>query len=162
MDSGLDHSVPSGTHQPDFRFYQHPNLPVAARGEIQDYLKKSGSSDYARFLKAIAAQSPAGAFDGNPNSSSAQNASETFGDYAWAPPMTATAQNQMNSTGTASAKSSAVGFGLLADVGTIRAAGFKAQTYSLTPRIPIRLGGSDRVRLDIGIPLNYTRLQGAR
>jgi hypothetical protein len=122
--------------------------------QIEDYLKKDGTSDLARWLKALDARTATGVMDGNPNSTTALTAGYVYSEYGMSPVTTrAEIEEGYDPEGT-------VGFALLGDVGFIRVEGYDAQSYSVNPFLPVRL--SSRVRLDVGLPLNYTEVEGSQ
>ncbi len=121
--------------------------------QIQDYLKRDGLSDLARFLKAISEQSAHGTMVGNPNSTTALTANYSFTEYGMA--MTETAEEKEDPK-----EATGVGMAMVGDVGFIKAQGIEANSYSFTPFLPMKL--SSRVRLDIGVPMNYTEVGGAQ
>ena len=134
---------------------------------IQDYLKKDGSGDLARFLAAINKKSAiAGVLDGNPNSATAQIANQSFMEYGLRPTETAeeidgSADGDGNENGKGSGNTSRSGFSFTADVGTFRGQGVEGQSYSWTPMIPYTIGKARRVRLELALPMNYTKIEGA-
>ena len=121
--------------------------------QIQDYLKREGLSDLARFLKAISEQSAHGTMVGNPNSTTALIANYSFTEYGMA--MTETAEEKEDPK-----EATGAGIAMVGDVGFIKAQGIEANSYSFTPFVPMKL--SSRVRLDVGVPLNYTEVGGAQ
>jgi hypothetical protein len=120
--------------------------------QIEAYLKKDGQAEYAKFLKSINSESTVAVTDGNPNSSTATFATQTFMDYAFAPGETR-AEKTENHEGR-------VGFGLYGDVGTFDSKGIKGTTYSLPLFAKFKL--TDRIGLGVSIPLNYTDIEGAQ
>lgn len=138
---------------------------TASRAEldnaIEDYLKKDGSGDLARFLAAINKKSGvAGVLDGNPNSATAQIANQSFMEYGLRPTETAE-MVEGNEDGNGSDTTSRTGFSMTADVGTFRSQGIEGQSYSWTPMIPWTIGKARRVRLELALPINYTQIEGA-
>lgn len=122
--------------------------------QIEDYLKTSGTADLARWQKALSGLMPFGLMTGNPNSATALMARDSFNEYGLMATATAAEnEGEEEDTGT-------VGLALMGDVSTSSAEGHKAQSYSATPFLPLKL--SKRVRLDIGLPLNYTTVDGAQ
>lgn len=136
------------------------NFSAPSRAELDDaisaYLKQSGSADLARFLAAINKQSVAGVLDGNPNAATAQIANQNFMEYGMRPTETAAEKGDGEPE-----KTSRSGFSMAADAGTFRSRGIEGQTYSWTPMIPFTVGKERRVRLELALPLNYTKIEGA-
>jgi len=123
--------------------------------DIKNYLKTDGSSDLARFLADINKKSPAGVLDGNPNSATALGAQQSFMQYGFEPTMTEEESDQ----GTTGGGNGRVGLALMADGGQFSSKGIKGDTWSLDPMLPIKL--TDRVRLELSMPLEYTRIEDA-
>jgi hypothetical protein len=126
----------------------------ALNTQIEDYLKKEGTTDLASWLKSLSQGTPFGVSAGNPNSTTALQASSTYDEYGFAPVQTGAEMEEPED------QAGAMGFAVMGDVGFIRAQGYTAKTYSVCPFIPFRL--SSRVRLDVGVPLNYTEVEGAQ
>ncbi|MBM3879975.1 MAG: hypothetical protein FJ387_09685 [Verrucomicrobia bacterium] len=122
--------------------------------QVEDYLQRDGSTDLGAFLKAVNGQSAFATMNGNPNSTTALTATYAFNEYGL--PRTLTAEEKADP----SDPSGAVGFALMGDAGFVRSRGFDVRTYSLTPFLPIRL--CSRARLDLGLPLNYTDIEGSQ
>ncbi|HWD18384.1 MAG TPA: hypothetical protein VHB20_03830 [Verrucomicrobiae bacterium] len=131
------------------------NSQDALNTEIKNYLKTDGASDLAKFLADINKKSPAGVLDGNPHSVTALNAQQSFFQYAFEPTLTEDEDN----SGQSSDSTSRSGFALNAEGGEFDSKGIKGETYSVSPMVPFKL--SDRVRLEITVPLEYTRIEGA-
>jgi len=134
------------------------SFSAASRSELDDeieaYLKQEGSTDLARFLRAVGARSAAGVTDGNPAAATARSATTTYMEYAMRPTETAAEKVEGAST-------SRAGFAMTADAGSFRSQGIEGQSYSWTPMIPLAIGSSRRVRLELSLPLNYTSIEGA-
>ncbi len=135
------------------------NFSATTRAELEAqitaYLKKDGALDYARFLAALGQRSVVGVLDGNPNAASAMTATGNFMEYGLRPTETSAEREQDV------APEGRSGFGSTADVGAFRSAGTTGQTFSWTPMIPLVVGESRRVRLELSLPLNYTQIEGA-
>ncbi|NBV24421.1 MAG: hypothetical protein EBS05_21190 [Proteobacteria bacterium] len=129
------------------------NVNFASTQELKDYLKKNGSDEIAKFLKAMAAQSLVAITDGNPGSSTARAASDSYQNYA----MTF-AETKEEKDGN-KPNADRVGFGIIADVGRFDANGIRGEVYSLPLFARFKL--TDRVGLNLDIPLNYTKIEGA-
>ena len=121
--------------------------------QIKTFMKKEGASELAKFLKAINAQSAVAVSDGNPMSTTATFASQSFNDFGME--MGETREEKENPK-----EYSGIGLGFAADVGRFEAEGFKGTTYSLPLYARFKL--SDRVGLHFNLPLNYTELEGAQ
>lgn len=121
---------------------------------IRNYLKQDGATDLARFLGALDKNSAVGSLDGNPAAVTAQSATVSYMAYAMRPTETAEEADSP-------AKTSRVGVEAKADGGVFSARSLEGQTFSLTPTIPISFGEESRVRLELSLPLNYTRIEGA-
>ncbi len=144
------------------------NFTAASQSDLQqsidDYLKKDGASDYARFLAAINRKSIAGVLDGNPNSATAQVANQNFMEYGLRPTETADeragdgAEGDVNGVNKDTSRS---GVSMTADAGTFKSQGIEGQTYSWTPLIPYTIGEARRVRLELALPINYTQIEGS-
>lgn len=122
--------------------------------QIEDFLKKDGSSEMAKFLKAMNARSAVAVSDGNPNSTTAYSAGQSYENYA----MTFAETNEEKDSQKQSA--GRVGAGVVADVGTFDANGISGKTYSLP--LYARFKISDRVGLNFDIPLSYVDVEGAQ
>jgi len=138
----IDRSFTSSTSQDDLY------------SQIKSYLKSDGASDLARFLADIDKKSPTGVLDGNPNAATALNAQQSFFEYAFAPTITEDEESSGQPIDT-----SHVGLALMADGGEFSSKGVHGDTYSVAPVVPFKL--TDRVRLELMIPLQYTRIEGA-
>jgi len=122
--------------------------------QIEDYLKKEGTTDLATWLKTLSQGTPFGVGAGNPNSTTALQASSLYNEYGFSPVQTGAEREDPED------QAGMMGFSIMGDVGFIRAQGYTAKTYSVCPFVPFRL--SSRVRLDVGVPLNYTEVEGAQ
>jgi hypothetical protein len=117
-------------------------------------LKTEGSAELAKFFKAMAAQSLVTITDGNPNSATARSAGDSYQNYG----MTfAETKEEKDADKPNTAR---VGFGIIADVGSFDANGIKGTTYSLPMFARFKL--TDRVGLNLDLPLNYTEIEGAK
>ncbi len=121
--------------------------------QIETFLKSDGSNVLARFLKAMSSMSVVAVTDGNPNSTTAFAASQAYGNYAMG---FAETNEEKDSPKQASGH---VGVGIVADVGTFDANGFKGQAYSLPLYATFKL--TDRVGLNIDMPLSYVKVESA-
>jgi len=122
--------------------------------QLTDYLKKDGSNDLAALLKALNERSAFGVMTGNPNSTTALTAANNYAEYGTAPSQTKEEKATPKDAG------GRVGLSMVGDAGFIDANGYKARSYSYTPFIPIKV--ASRVMLDVGIPLNYTEVEGSQ
>lgn len=120
---------------------------------LTDFLKTDGSAEVAKFLKAMTAQSLVTITDGNPNATTARSASDAYQNYGMTFAETKK-EKDANKPNTDS-----VGFGIIADVGTFDANGIKGTVYSLPLFARFKL--TDRVGLNLDIPINYTKIEGA-
>jgi hypothetical protein len=131
---------------------------AGSRAEVEDqieaFLKKEGSDELAKFLKAMNRQSLVSVTDGNPNSTTARAAAMSFGSYGMTDAETQDEKDNPDEGGTRS------GFGIIADVGTFDADGIKGETYSLPLYARFKL--TKRVGLNLDIPLNYVDVEGAK
>lgn len=121
--------------------------------QIKSFLKKDGATELAKFLKAIDGKSAVAVSDGNPGSSTANSAAQSFNSYGME--MGETREEKENPR-----KAGGSGLGFSADVGRFEADGFKGTTYSLPLYARFKL--SDRVGLNFDLPINYTKLEGAQ
>jgi hypothetical protein len=98
--------------------------------KIEDYLKKEGAKDWAKFLREMNRRSVAGVTDGNPLSTTARLADGAFQRYAFDPVTVLRLSHKNDDTS---------GFTLRLEptVGTAKANGFEGKTAAL----PITLGG---------------------
>ena len=121
--------------------------------QIEHFLKKDGSSVLARFLKAMNAQSLVAVSDGNPNSTTAFAAGQSYQNYGMSFAETKEEKDSpKESTGR-------FGLGIIADVGTFDANGIKGTTFSLPLFARFKL--TDRVGLNFDMPLSYVDVEGA-
>jgi hypothetical protein len=120
---------------------------------IDDYIKKEGSAEWAKFLKSMAKQSSVALTDGNPESRTAQEASQAYMNFGQEPGLTSEERQDP------SRRSENFGMGFTADVGRFDANGFKGTTYSLPLYANFKL--TERIGLRFNIPLYWTRLEGA-
>lgn len=127
---------------------------AAVEDQIDEYLKKEGSGDLAKFLAEINKASVAGSTDGNPSAATAQSAAYFFGEYGLRP--TETEEEAVDVAG-----ASRTGFSMTAEAGTFKSQGLEGQNYNWTPMLPIALGVARRVRLEVAMPLSYTQIEGA-
>jgi hypothetical protein len=125
----------------------------ANTAELTDFLKKDGSAEVAKFLKAMAAQSLVAITDGNPNATTARSASDAYQNYGMTFAETKEEKDADKSN------TDRVGLGIIADVGSFDANGIKGTVYSLPLFARFKL--SDRVGLNLDLPLNYTKIEGA-
>lgn len=127
---------------------------AAVESQIETFLKTEGSAELAKFFKAMAAQSLVTITDGNPNSATARSAGDSYQNYG----MTfAETKEEKDADKPNTAR---VGFGIIADVGSFDANGIKGTTYSLPMFARFKL--TDRVGLNLDLPLNYTEIEGAK
>ena len=122
---------------------------------IKDYFKSSGSSDLAKFLAAVNQNSAAGVMDGNPSAATAHASDLAFNMYAFGATDTAAESSDDNQDKTGSS-----GFSMTGEAGTFSSKGLHGSTYSWTPMIPFALGEARRVRLEVALPLSYTKIGG--
>ncbi len=134
------------------------NFNGATRSDVENqivtFIKKDGAAELAKFYKAMAAQSLVAVSDGNPNSTTAYSAGQSYENYGMTFAETREEkENPKQSAGRA-------GFGIVADVGTFSANGIKGTTYSL----PLygRFELTDRVGLSLDVPLSYVDLDGGK
>jgi len=125
----------------------------ATTSALTDFLKKDGSTELAKFFKAMAAQSLVTITDGNPNASTARSASDAYQNYGMTFAETKEEKDTDKPTGR-------TGFGIIADIGSFDANGLKGTVYSLPMFARFKL--TDRVGLDFNMPLNYTEIEGAK
>jgi hypothetical protein len=97
--------------------------------------------------------------DGNPHATTATMATGSFFQYAFAPTQTQEESDAPQSSG----NTSATGLAFTADGGEfsskVNGEKINGDTYSFTPMMPFRL--ADRVRLEVSLPLEYTKIEGA-
>ncbi|MEQ2006341.1 MAG: hypothetical protein ABMA26_06055 [Limisphaerales bacterium] len=124
--------------------------------QIENFLKKDGSSVYARFLKSMAAQSLVAVSDGNPNATTASAAALSYQNYAMT--MAETREEKQNAAVAAAANR--VALGIMADVGAFNANGIKGKAYSLPMFARFKL--TERVGLNFDLPLSYIDIDGAK
>ncbi len=122
--------------------------------QLTDFLKTDGSAEVAKFLKAMSAQSLVAISDGNPSSSTARTSGDSYQNYG----MTFAETKEEKDTN--KPNTDRVGFGIIADVGSFDANGIKGTTYSLPMFARFKL--TDRVGLNLDLPLNYTEIEGAK
>lgn len=120
--------------------------------QIRDWLKKNGADELAKILRGLDAQSKLAVNNGNPNSTTALLAHDTFQEYGFTESKTASEiQGGEGKSG--------FGAALVGDAGFISAQGLKAQSYSLP--IGFSLVQKDRWALTLKLPLNWTQIEGA-
>jgi hypothetical protein len=118
--------------------------------------KKDGSAVYARFLKSMAAQSLVTVSDGNPNATTASAASQSFQNYG----MTFAETREEKDVPATGGPVDRVALGVIADIGAFDANGIKGTVYSLPMFARFKL--TERVGLNLDIPLNYIDIDGAK
>jgi hypothetical protein len=124
--------------------------------QIENFLKKDGSAVYARFLKSMAAQSLVTVSDGNPNATTASAASQSFQNYG----MTFAETREEKDVPATGGPVDRVALGVIADIGAFDANGIKGTVYSLPMFARFKL--TERVGLNLDIPLNYIDIDGAK
>lgn len=123
--------------------------------QIENFLKKDGSSVYGQFLKSMAAQSLVAVTDGNPNSTTANAAAQSYQNYGMTFAETREEQEAPKGGG-----GDRVALGVIADIGAFDANGIKGTAYSLPMFARFKL--TERVGLNLDIPLNYIDIEGAK
>jgi hypothetical protein len=118
--------------------------------KVVDFFKKDGGALYTELMKAVSATSITSPTDGNPNAETARNAATTFGSDA----MVTGETNAEKKSGSGPATSN--DFQIDANLGTFKAGGITGRTYSLP--LSKRFSLSERVGLNIGIPISYTQI----
>ena len=121
---------------------------------IQDFIKKDGSNEWNKFLRAMAERSTVSSTDGNPGSATALIADQAFDQFA--SPMAETREEKESDQDS----SGRFGFGITADAGMIRSGNFKGTSLSLPLYLPVKL--TDRVGMVINLPINYTEIEGSQ
>lgn len=114
--------------------------------QIEDYLRKNGSDEYEKFLKAINQQSPVSPIDGNPNAATAQMANATFGEFGF--PSGETQRGNPS------------GISILGTAGRFTAGEFQGDAYTLPLGFTIR--ASEKVSVVVNIPLSYIDVEGSQ
>lgn len=120
--------------------------------QIEEFLKKEGSSEYARFLKAISEQSKVAITDGNPYAATAQIANQAFMQFG----------NEIGETREEKERGDqggGFGIGFNADVGTFKAGGIEGNAYQLP--LYAKWAITDRVAVQLNIPLSYISIESA-
>jgi hypothetical protein len=138
-----------------------PGLRVTKSATSQDelgdqfveFFKKDGSGVYSELLKAISAQSKVSPTDGNPNADTARNATVDFQNGA----QTSGETKAEKKAGAAANVPNAFQFDM--ELGTFKANGIEGRTYSLP--LAKRFTLSERVGLNLGIPLSLSEIGGA-
>jgi hypothetical protein len=121
--------------------------------QVENFLKTDGSGVLSRFLKAMSTASLVSVTDGNPNSTTAFAAYQAYNNYAMS---TAETNEERESP---KSDSGHIALGIVADVGTFDANGFKGQAYSLPLYAHFKL--TERVGLNVDIPLSYVQVESA-
>ena len=116
--------------------------------DIENFLKRDGAVEWARFLAAMNASSPVAVSDGNPNSTTASFASATFNNFG-----------SLNDSPAPGTKSGSNSLGLAFDESSFRAGGFRGQVYQIPITGKCRL--TDRVSLGYQIPIQLVTVAGA-
>jgi hypothetical protein len=102
-----------------------------------------------------------GVLDGNPNSATAQVATQAFMEYGLRPTETAEESDLSDANdGLPSEEEGRLGFSMTAEASTFRSQGIEGQTYSWKPMIPYTLGKARRVRLELSLPMTYSQIEG--
>lgn len=114
--------------------------------QIEDYLRKNGSDEYEKFLKAINQQSKVSPIDGNPNAATAQMASATFSEFGF--PSGETQRGNPS------------GVSILGTAGRFTAGEFKGDAYTLPLGFTIR--ASEKISVVVNIPLSYIDVEGSQ
>jgi hypothetical protein len=143
--------IPSTGFQRTFNGSSRADL----QNQIEEFLKTDGIKEYSKFLEKMNEKSTVAVSDGNPNSSTALFATQTFMDYAFPQGETRAEKDEPEA-----ASKERVGFGFMGDVGTFSSKGIKGTTYSLPLFAKFKL--NNRMALGLNIPLNYTEIEGAK
>jgi hypothetical protein len=115
---------------------------------IENFLKRDGAAEWAKFLATMNASSPVAVSDGNPNSTTASFASATFNNFG--------SLNDSPAPGTRSGNNS---LGLTFDESSFKAGGFRGQVYQIPILGKFKL--TDRVSLECQIPIQFVTVAGA-
>jgi hypothetical protein len=105
-------------------------------------------------LKALDARSKLSVNNGNPNSTTALLAQDTFQDYGFG-------ESKTSAEIASGEARSGFGASLMGDVGFIEAQGLKARSYSLPIGFAWAPKHAERWALTFKIPLNWTEIEGA-
>jgi hypothetical protein len=122
--------------------------------QIEAFLKKDGADVWAKFMKAMAAQSLVAVSDGNPNSTTAFAAAQAYENYGMTYAQT---REEMETTDEGGSR---MEIGVMADVGAFSANGIQGKTYRLPMYARFKL--TERVGLNVDIPLSYIDIAGAK
>ncbi|MDB6055755.1 MAG: hypothetical protein JWN25_3278 [Verrucomicrobiales bacterium] len=141
-------SIPSTGLNKSFSGATHDELDK----NIENYLKKDGSAEYSKFLKAMSQQSTVAVTDGNPQSSTALFVTQAYQEFGQE-------DGQTREEKTSGSSESRTTLGFTADVGTFDANGIKGTTYTLPLFAKFKL--TDRVGLAFNMPINWTKIEGA-
>lgn len=121
--------------------------------QIEQFIKGNGSAVFADFLKSMNARSLVAISDGNPNASTARSSFNAYENYSMTFAETQEEKHAPQET------SGRVGIGIIADVGSFDANGVKGTVYSLP--LFARFKITERLGLNIDLPLNYTEIESA-
>lgn len=122
--------------------------------QIENFLKKDGSKEYANFLKAMSARSKVSPTDGNPGAATARSSFQNYAEYS------STITETREEKELPKELAGRAGFGLVGDIGVFDANGIRGTAYSLPLFAKFKL--SDRVGLNFNIPLSYTEIEDAK
>lgn len=122
--------------------------------QLEDFLKTDATGVLADFYKSINAQSFVAVTDGNPRSATAIAASDTYNLYGV---MVARTNEEREKEKPLSGFS---GIGAVFNYGSFTANGIHGTTYDLPVLLPFRF--SQRVGLNLEIPINYEKIGAAR
>ena len=120
---------------------------------MEDYLTEDAEEDLANFYKEINANSVVAVTDGNPHSTTAYIASQSYNEFATRVGMTREERENQRELG------GSFSMGVVPDAGLIDAGDFEGYTFSLP--ISMRAKFGDRVGLGITIPFNYVQIEDA-
>lgn len=118
--------------------------------QVANYFEENGGELYTELMKAVSATAKTSPTDGNPNAETARNSAGIYGSDAMVTGETR-AEKKAGSSSTNPAE-----FQIDANLGTFKASGITGTTYSIP--LAKRFSLSERVGLNIGIPLSYTQI----
>lgn len=151
--AGIYTGVLTSSVLPGFQVTRQATSQDNLGDEFANFFKKDGAGLYTDLLKAISATSKVSPTDGNPNADTARNASN---DYNSGAKVSGETKAEKKSNAAAAAAS---GFRVDADLGTFTANGIQGRTFALP--LSKRFVLSERVKLDVGLPLSYSTIGNA-
>ena len=128
--------------------------------QIQDFFVKDGSAVVGDFLSYVARQSAVAVTDGNPSSSTALMANDSFVSNGFTPANEVTFETVTGATTTTQTQSNLSGLGIGFNSGSFTANGIKGTFNDFA--IPFKIRFTDRVSLTGAVPFDLLDVDGAK